>query len=84
MGKFSKHTGSDDQCIVIAEWRNSVRKLMSSIHQAPMESFGISTCVLEDWLLTVLVTKHLTLSSLVGSKSFCIDNRPLLLEVNVL
>lgn len=40
---------------------------MSSILEAPTESFGISTCILEDLLLTVLVTECLTLQRFEGS-----------------
>jgi hypothetical protein len=50
---------------------NSVRKLIRFIWEALKDSFGISTCIMEDSLLTVLGTECLTLGNSVGSKSRC-------------
>jgi hypothetical protein len=52
---------------------------MSSICEALIDSFGISTCILEDSLPTVLVTLF---TFLLGSKFQCNGNIPLFLSSN--
>jgi hypothetical protein len=69
MGNFSKRIGPLVQRIVVAERRNLVMKEIGSIREAPIDGFGISTCVLLEALLIGCVTECLTLSNLVESKS---------------